>query len=234
MPKKRTDEAIARELTERPLIAARLREARAAAGYKGPTEAAAAMNVNYQTYAGHENANRSMSREKLAYYAKFLGVKSDFLLYGFDGGMEDSVKRTNAVAEHPKLQIVGTLSGDSWKDSAVPFVQRAAPIGPINGHSGEQVCYEMLDASFNEEILPGSLAVCLITDKVREGDCVIIENTDGHRHAFSARCISAMPDGTLAFHFRSSQPSFNGLPPLKASPNIKIIGRIIGTYRRIS
>ncbi len=234
MPRKRTDEAIALELIERRQIAARLREARASAGYKDPTSASKAMNVNYQTYAGHENANRSISREKLAFYAKFFGVKADFLLYGTDDGTADSVKRTTAISEHPKLKIIGALSGDLWRDSAVPFVERASPIGAIEGHSGQQVCYEMLDASFNLEVLPGSLAVCLVTEMVREGDCVIVEHTNGPLHAFTARCVSAKPDGTFAFHFKSSQPSFSGSAPLEAGPNVKIIGRIIGTYRRMS
>jgi transcriptional regulator with XRE-family HTH domain len=234
MPKKRTEEEAARELIERQGIAERLVQAREAAKYKTATEAAEAMGVHYGTYAGHENANRSISRAMLSRYAKFYGVKADFLLYGSEhGAEEDSVKLSQAVAEFPKLRIVGTLSGDLWKDSDVPFVDRVSPFGPVNGFSGSQVLYEMLDASFNEEALPGSFVVCLLTDSVREGDCVIVERREGNRSATTARSIGVRPDGTFTFHFKSSQPSFSGAEPLHAGPDVRIIGRIIGTFRRI-
>jgi transcriptional regulator with XRE-family HTH domain len=233
MPKKRTAEEAAQELIERQGIARRLVQAREAAGYKTATDAADAMGVQYGTYAGHENANRSISRAMLARYAKFYGVKADFLLYGSDDDAEDSVKPSTAVSEFPKLKIVGTVSGDLWKDSSVPFVDRVSPFGPVNGYSGHQVLYEMLDASFNEEALPGSYVVCLLTDQVREGDCVIIEQAFGSRHATTARCIAMTQSGAMSFHYKSTQPSFSGIAPIEAGPDVRIIGRIIGTFRRI-
>ncbi len=52
-----------------------------AAGYASATGAAAAMGIDYPTYAGHENGSRGFARH-VPRYARFFGVRPDWLLSG--------------------------------------------------------------------------------------------------------------------------------------------------------
>lgn len=63
-------------------IAARLREARIAAGYASSAKAAEAMGVKPPGYAHHENGTRGLSRGADIRYAKFFRVNVEWLLTG--------------------------------------------------------------------------------------------------------------------------------------------------------
>jgi phage repressor protein C with HTH and peptisase S24 domain len=62
--------------------AGRLEEARAKAGFAGPTEAARAMGIKPSTYMGHENGQRGFRRESADLYARRFGVSLEWLLTG--------------------------------------------------------------------------------------------------------------------------------------------------------
>lgn len=61
-------------------IGERLTKARKAAGLSR-AEAAASMNINYQTYSAHENGNRGVVRA-IERYARKFSVSADWLLTG--------------------------------------------------------------------------------------------------------------------------------------------------------
>ena len=66
----------------------RLTAARVAAGYTTAAEAATALGVNYQTYAGHENGNSGFRAPTGAKYARKFKVRFDWLMTGA-GSMTD-------------------------------------------------------------------------------------------------------------------------------------------------
>ncbi|RWO22844.1 helix-turn-helix transcriptional regulator [Mesorhizobium sp.] len=63
-------------------IAQRLKEARINAGFKSVADAAKSLSVPYQTYAAHENGNRTFDNESAAKYARRYKVSLDWLLTG--------------------------------------------------------------------------------------------------------------------------------------------------------
>lgn len=63
----------------------RLKQARLAAGYETPSDAARALKnkgINKNTLISHENGNRAISRKAAEKYAKVFGVRAGWLLYG--------------------------------------------------------------------------------------------------------------------------------------------------------
>lgn len=68
-------------------VAARLRLARARAGYGNATEASAALGVPYGTYSGHENGGRGIPADKLIDYARRYKVSLEWLMTGRDTGV---------------------------------------------------------------------------------------------------------------------------------------------------
>ena len=74
-------------------IGNRLKAARKAAGFLSAIDAAAALDINYRTYIGHENGNRGISRNALELYAKRFGVTTDWLLSGRKGSVTNRYKR---------------------------------------------------------------------------------------------------------------------------------------------
>lgn len=80
------------------VVAARLREARKAARFTTAGEAAAALGIEYPTYAAHENGSRKFDLETAALYARRFKVSLDWL----------SAKRgIGPLAEVPLVGYVG-------------------------------------------------------------------------------------------------------------------------------
>jgi hypothetical protein len=98
--------------------AARLRLARASAGFKGPAEAVERFRWNYQTYAGHENGNKGISRPGVAArYAKAFNVSESWLLTGegpgptAEGIIDDLVSRFEKLPLEKRLEFLGRVLG---------------------------------------------------------------------------------------------------------------------------
>jgi phage repressor protein C with HTH and peptisase S24 domain len=62
--------------------AARLRQARANAGYARPVDAASAFGWKRSTYFSHENGHRGISRDQIMVYADAFHVERDWLAFG--------------------------------------------------------------------------------------------------------------------------------------------------------
>lgn len=60
----------------------RLTAARIAAGYESAAEAAEALGIKYQTYAGHENGNSGFRKDKGEKYARKFKVRFEWLMLG--------------------------------------------------------------------------------------------------------------------------------------------------------
>jgi phage repressor protein C with HTH and peptisase S24 domain len=77
--------------------AARLRQARVAAGYARPVDAAIAFGWNRSTYFAHENGHRGISRDRVSVYAIALRVRAEWLAYGH-GQMRGGARRIRIEA----------------------------------------------------------------------------------------------------------------------------------------
>lgn len=82
-------------------LSERLQKARIAAGYNSVREAAAAVGVNYQTYAGHENGSSGFRADKGALYARRFKVNFEWLMSG-----RGPMLPNNAA---PKVPLVGYI-----------------------------------------------------------------------------------------------------------------------------
>lgn len=85
-----------------PEMAARLKQAREAAGYETATAAAVAKGYVYSTYAGHENGKRGF-HDDAQKYAQAYGVSLDWLLNG-DGAMEYKPRNRLAARAHALIE----------------------------------------------------------------------------------------------------------------------------------
>lgn len=77
-----TGPLVFRPMTVDQKIAARLKEARIAAGYASASKAAEAMGVKASGYAHHENGTRGLSRGSDVRYTRFFRVNVEWLLTG--------------------------------------------------------------------------------------------------------------------------------------------------------
>jgi hypothetical protein len=96
--------------------AARLRLAREAAGFAGPTEAAAHFRWPFPTYAGHENAHGGITRPGVAArYARAFHVTESWLLTGQgqgprgEGIIEDLVARYDLLGVDEKQAFLARI-----------------------------------------------------------------------------------------------------------------------------
>ena len=74
-------------------IGNRLKAARKAVGFSSANDAAAALGINYPTYAAHENGTRGINRRALERYSKYFDVRIDWLISGENDAGTDSYKR---------------------------------------------------------------------------------------------------------------------------------------------
>lgn len=83
----------------------RLKQARAAAGYESPTDAANKLKLNRNTLTSHENGNRPLSRKAAFQYADLFNVSAGWLLYGEEPMIMD-------LSVDAFLDSIGMLPGD--------------------------------------------------------------------------------------------------------------------------
>ena len=97
---------------ERIEIAARLREARANAGFEDATQTAAHFKWPVIAYRSHENAHRGLKASVASRYAKAFNVRLDWLLTGELPQMSFGLE--NEISKLPKEQQEDFLK--SWRD----------------------------------------------------------------------------------------------------------------------
>ncbi len=129
----------------------RLKQARAAAGFETPTDAANAFprDINKNTLISNENGNRDISRKAAEKYAKLFGVDAGWLLYGTEGASQTAdidvpllslvsagnLRSQPSVSEHDIIRRikVGELPKGDWIALQVDgdSMDRVAPDGAI-------------------------------------------------------------------------------------------------------
>lgn len=94
-------------------IAARLKQAREK-HFKRAVDAAKSLGVQYPTYAGHENANRTFDVETAALYARRFKVSLDWLITGQGRGPDG--RETPITSEEEIRSFLARIEGLSDYD----------------------------------------------------------------------------------------------------------------------
>jgi hypothetical protein len=106
--------------------AARLRQARAAAGYARPVDAVEAFGWTRSTYFSHENGQRGIARDRLAVYARSFRVRVDWLAYAqgpmrigprritIEGHLGDQVAIERETLAVDEIELIEAISPDEF------------------------------------------------------------------------------------------------------------------------
>jgi phage repressor protein C with HTH and peptisase S24 domain len=171
----------------------RLQEARAAAGFDTPTEAASAFprDINKNTLISHENGNRDISRKAAEKYAKLFGVEAGWLLYGSElslnvngtsPGILPNLELPNAIIRDKVEglgrtipvygQAVGGVDGEFLMNGTVLYEVMAPPvISHISGAYAVQIAGDSMSPRYEDG------EICFVDPKrrVKKGDYVIAQ-----------------------------------------------------------
>jgi hypothetical protein len=103
--------------------AARLRQAREAAGHSRPVDAVNAFGWNRSTYFSHENGQRGIARDRLAVYARSFRVRVEWLAYG-QGPMRIRPRR---ITIEGHLGDLGIIEQDSLAVDEIELIEAISP-----------------------------------------------------------------------------------------------------------
>jgi transcriptional regulator with XRE-family HTH domain len=157
--------------------AARLREARIAAGFTLAVDASRAFGWSASTYWSHENGSRGISRDRIMVYARAFRVRPDWLGFGEGtAGAGDIVERRITIEGYmtSEAKIVATAQEDK------PTIIVPAEIPP--GLPGDWVGYRV-DGDGNYPAF-------------RDGDTILVQRRQGAPVDYLNReCLVTMPTG---------------------------------------
>lgn len=171
----------------------RLQEARAAAGYDSPTEAASAFprEINKNTLISHENGNRELSRKAAEKYGKLFNVEAGWLLYGSvpslnvngtslaklpDLELPNAIIRDKVEGLGRKIpvygQAVGGVDGEFLMNGTVLYEVMAPP---VISHISDAYAVQVAGDSMSPRYEDGE--ICFVDPKrrVKKGDYVIAQ-----------------------------------------------------------
>lgn len=201
----------------------RLRQARAAAGYESPTEAANAFprDINKNTLISNENGNRPISRKAAEKYGEIFGVKAGWILFGEADGSEIqpaiselTLSRVGMVAG----RVAGVVEAGAFRE--VDEFDQSDPVEIMLPRdekfpNARQLVFDCSGDSMNDlrprPIFSGDRLVCLSYEDVehlielKSGMVVVVERTrdGGHFREWSLKQLEVFPD-RAEFHPRST------------------------------
>lgn len=199
----------------------RLKQARKAAGFESPTDAANAFprDVNKNTLISHENGNRPISRKAAEKYGELFGVKAGWILFAEDDGKapvvnEVSLLRSGLVAG----RVAGIVEAGTFREvdefdqsEAVEILLPRDEKFP----NARQLIFDVGGDSLNDlrprPILSGDRLVCIAYEDVahevelRDGMVAVVQRTrdGGHFREWSVKQIELYND-RVEFHPRST------------------------------
>lgn len=153
----------------------RLRQSRIDAGYRSARDAAAALDVKYSTYAGHENGARDFDAEDAQRYARRFGVPLEWLLTGRQSRTVSQPR--NSVTLVP---VSGIVRAGTWQEAEPGGleVQHYVP-SALDTPAEWQYAYTVEGTSLNKIANPGDTLICLDLIKsatpIEDNDLVIVE-----------------------------------------------------------
>jgi SOS-response transcriptional repressor LexA len=193
----------------------RLRQAREAKGYSTAKAAAEAMGVAVPTYIQHENGTRGLPAKRADRYARFFGVRPEWLLYG----------KANGEPAAPKPQAARTVPLISWVaagalgDPSTQIPEGTETIEISGLPAGDYFATRVLGDSMDRFSPPGSL---ILVNRAET------ELRRGRRYIFSLRGDTTYkrwetdPDRLVP---ESTNPSHEPIFP-KSDRDWSVIGRV--------
>jgi transcriptional regulator with XRE-family HTH domain len=148
-----------------PPVHERLKQARIAAGYATPTEAARAFGWAVSTYLGHENGDRNPSKVAAKRYANAFRTTAGYLLYGeqtpisgqpaASGGLQlDPVRVAHVISALLRMfrRDISQEDADQWAKAALvraeqPEDPAAEPVGHLRTQLQAQFGAQKLENS---------------------------------------------------------------------------------------
>lgn len=204
------------EKHEKSLRAARLKEARIAAGYKGPKDIAERLGWNANNYKAHEYGRNGFGISDAKRFAKAFGVSANWLMFG--NGKADDLDNdvAHAITDVP---IISWVSAGEMRDHHTLMPYDDFPTTPvIDLPDGDWFALKVDGNSMN---------------KISPPDSIIIGNRRDKRLVVNACYVVA--DETGAATYKRYRPTEN--PPFQpasyeevAPPvfvgEVKVIGRV--------
>jgi SOS-response transcriptional repressor LexA len=188
----------------------RLQQAREAAGFESPSDAARALkDINKNTLISNENGNRPISRKAAEKYGRLFNVDPGWLLFGVAG---EDVRPT--VTDVPMVSLV---SAGQFVDN-VHELSDLPTIPAINLPEGDWIAMRVDGPSMNKISPPDSIIFVNTRDKrLVSNGCYIIADETG-----AATYKRYRPNEHPPF-----QPaSYEEVEPPRLEGAIKVIGRV--------
>jgi SOS-response transcriptional repressor LexA len=217
-------------------VAKRLKEARERAGYTSAKSAAEAMGVPVATYIQHENGARGIPADRAARYGRFFRVAPEWLLYGKQKDLADS------VSLGPRLHVKGEVAAGVWReawelepDEWEVFTGRA----DIAASPRERFGLRVAGDSMNEIYPPGTIIECVAytgDESIPDGKRVVVirERLDGSVEA-TVKELKRDPEGRIWLRPRSTNPMFQAFPADTPDDpgivKIEIVGIVVSSIR---
>jgi len=232
------DDDIPYGMDRKEVMATRLREARAKAGYPTIAAAAQAFGWNPTTYTSHENGTRGYDVDSAVRYGKALKVNPGFLL-GLDT-IDTPAFRVERAPDSKMVEVIGAVEAGVWRErtewpdderyeveaglSLVPGAERFAVV--VEGFSMDKI------------FPPGSVLDCLRVYRGRldpqDGDLVIVQRQRHDLMETTCKRLAKVGDEWVLIA-ESTRPEFKDPIPL-GSPDRDHVGdgdiEVIGIVAR--
>jgi DNA-binding XRE family transcriptional regulator len=221
----------------------RLREARREAGYRSAAAAAAALGVNYQTYAGAENGKAGLRPEVAARYARKFRVNLEWLLTSKGPKRPGGPTTMTGVFGLP---ILGKAQAGQWFDSSLrdpipPEELPRLPVLPDERVDGEQYVLQVEGDSLDLIVPDGGYVVCVefsgLTGGLRDGlVCHVERHRDAGQLVEVTLKVVERRRGAWWLVPKSSNPKWQGVrlgESLEAADEVAVRGIVVGVYQRL-
>lgn len=158
-------------MTDKDEIAARLGQARLAAGFESAREAAHRMGWPEPTYAQHENGTRGIRLPVAQKYAAAFGTTASWILHGEGPATTDTTKRpVVGMAE----QDVAPYEGGTPQRKAM-MRQIARAVEPLDQHPAYYIAQRTRPDML---IAKGDILVLSLREAATENDTVVVQVFD--------------------------------------------------------
>lgn len=154
-------------------MAARLRQAREAAGFATVRDAVNRYGLNYATYAGHENGNRGMKPDVLRDYARKFRVDLAWLISGTGTPPGPTAERNASPPGFAEMDVRPILAVASSAPNLIGML--ASSLAPKATHV-VPYCAQRAFPAFS--ILPGDVLLIGQPPKPQDGDLVVATLSD--------------------------------------------------------
>lgn len=222
----------------------RLKQARAAAGYETPSDAARAhpRDINVNTLISNENGNRDISRKAAEKYAKLFGVTAGWILYGEDPGA--GIIPYAAPPGLRRVEVAAHVQAGAWCetwewDEADRY---AVMIPDYPEYQGFRLyAAEARGTSMNRRYIEGTVLVFVDVNETREepipGKRYIVERKRASGEAeHTVKLLHVDAEGKFWLMPESDDPRHQAPIPIEDGTGnedvVAIIGRVIAAVTR--